>query len=216
MNSSQFYHHPSDIIIISDGVDSIKLALQEFLEYESSYSLPLPNISRLYIPDVRHSLSDGHNQTGGVMPWPEGDHYIANIQSYINQHNNKPITLEQAKIDKCLAIDNIAFSKIAGGILLFNTTMPSNGVNPNALISYNSGVSLPSGFYIKDINKHQVILTLEKLNALNNAIVQLHYLCDKNADILKQQVNDLTTIDAINTFDININWPEVPYTPTTG
>lgn len=209
---SQFFHHDG-LINIDDGINSLTISLAEFLTYEPTYTLLAPYITRFYNPGISHLLFDANNnQFFGGLPYAVGDGFIANLATYITAHNT-PDTLAQAKIDKKAAVDSLNGMKKLGHVLLFATEMFSSGVSPQQLISYNELAAVPAGFYIRDINNVDILLTLVNFNALNNGIVQLHNKCDINSDDLKDAIDALGTIAAVVAFNIDTGWPTVPYTP---
>lgn len=209
---SQFLHHDG-LIMITDGVDTLTISLAEWLTMEPAYTLSAPYVTRRYIPGVSHLLYDANNnQFPGVMPYTDGDTYIANLSTYITSHET-PTTLEEAKTLRKTEVDQVALEKKLGHVLLFSTGMLSHGVNSQQLISYNELGNVPVGFYIRDINNANVTLTLAQLNQLNNGIVQLHNLCDVNADALKDAIDALLTIPDVMAFNVDTGWPTVPYTP---
>lgn len=212
--TSQFYHHPDGFITIKDSSQSLMITLTEFLTYEPAYTLPAGFIARNYVPLVQHHLyKENGDQYGGPMPYTAGDTYISNLTSYINQHNNPPVSLPQAKADKKFAVDQLSNAKKAGYVSLFSTIMPSFNLDANQIISYNYLSAVPVGFYLRDTSNVNIPLTLLQLNEYNNGIVQLHNLCDVNADSLKDAIDVLTTVMDVQSFDITTGWPTIPYTP---
>lgn len=211
---SQFFHHPDGWITINNGVDSLMIRLSEFQIYEPGYVLAAPYTWQIYTPGVSHELHTATNQVGGEFPWTVGDGYIANLDDYIDEHNNPTLTLQEAKNEKILAVQDLSATFKMGGINLFTTTMPSSPqIDANALASYTLATSTPMGYYLKDEDGVHVPLTLAQLNDLNDAIVELYLLCAINVDDLTDNINALATVEDVEDFDINIGWPTVPYTP---
>lgn len=211
---SKFNHHPDGFITISDGVDTLQITLAEFLTYEPAYTLPSPYVGRQYIPAVKHVYykADG-SAVGASLPYTAGDGYIADLATYINEHDNPTKTLSEAKADKILALNSLAQTKKQGGINLFSTVMPTFGLNAQAIISYQLATATPVGFYLRDVNDVNVPLTLAQLLTYNDGIVELHQLCDVNRDDLEDDINALASVGAVDAFDITTGWPTIPYTP---
>ena len=211
--SDSYFLHANDTVTISNGSDTLQMTLDEFVGYEPGYVLDMPYISRYYIPTVKDELHTENAQFGGPVPWTEGDGYIASLMTYINQHNNPPRTLSAAKISKYASIDSMSQFTKGGNVLLFSTTMPSLPLDSNALISYQNLGNTPMGFYLLDISNAQVTLSLTQLNTYNNGIAQLYLLCNQNADALKSAVSALSSVGAVDAYDITTGWPTIPYTP---
>lgn len=94
-----FRHHPDGWLQIGGLV----LPLDEFLIEEPGYALPAGMIGRIYDPAAgRHALTDGANQSGGPVPWPEGDGYLANEEAYRTNYETRiappPRTFAEAAI----------------------------------------------------------------------------------------------------------------------
>jgi len=83
-----FKHHPDGLIYIG----ALVYPLTEFLLDEPAYSLPLEPpaiIGREYIPGKQHALFTSDTQLGGVMPWHDGDRYIANEAKYFSNYTQR-------------------------------------------------------------------------------------------------------------------------------
>jgi len=73
-----------DQISLSNDVITICLTLEQFLQFESDYSLPAGYQERIYIQgDYNHLITSTNSIMEDVVPFPEGDLYIANAQNYI-------------------------------------------------------------------------------------------------------------------------------------
>ena len=73
-----------DQISLSNDVITISLTLEQFLQFESGYSLPAGYQQRIYIQDQYNSLITSTDSiVEDVVPFPAGDVYIANAQNYI-------------------------------------------------------------------------------------------------------------------------------------
>lgn len=73
-----------DQISLSNDVITISLTLEQFLQFESGYSLPAGYQQRIYIQyQYNHLITSTDSIVEDVVPFPEGDVYIANAQNYI-------------------------------------------------------------------------------------------------------------------------------------
>lgn len=74
-----FIHHPDNLII----VNGVSIPLSVFLLLEPDYEgLPEGNISRIYNPNVKHSVSTGSLETPLPLQWENGDNYIEKSSLY--------------------------------------------------------------------------------------------------------------------------------------
>ena len=88
--------HTSDSIVIINGQQSIILSLEQFLEAEPSYALPLGFIQREYSPGLRHDLISVEGDVkSGRMPWELGDKFIEKISDYQNLKQLPPDVVEE-------------------------------------------------------------------------------------------------------------------------
>ena len=80
----KFLHNPDNWITIEDDSgNSLTLMMNEFVQYEPSYTgVPAPYIGRTYVQDVSHILYTSNTQFAGDMPWKPGEMYIANLATY--------------------------------------------------------------------------------------------------------------------------------------
>ena len=80
-----FQHHPDGIIYVRGTEKTYKDTPDNFAtDLGTTYDgLPDGSIGRIYIPTVRHILSDGSNETNQAVPWAEGDKYIAALDILI-------------------------------------------------------------------------------------------------------------------------------------
>jgi hypothetical protein len=101
-----FKHHPDGKIYINGFV----CTLEEFLTQRPDYLLP-DQIKVSTYDGLSHRLWDNDdNQSGGPVPWEEGDEYLANAEAIeaaiLASRESPPLTLEQEKNRKCVEIDN--------------------------------------------------------------------------------------------------------------
>lgn len=83
--------HASDSIVIINGQKSVALPLEQFLEVEPDYALPLGFIQREYSPGLRHDLISIEGEVrSGQMPWELGDKFIEKISDYQNLKQQTP------------------------------------------------------------------------------------------------------------------------------
>lgn len=71
-------------VSLSNDVITISLYLSQFLVFVPDYVLPADYQERDYVQDQYNKLytPDG-SVVEDIVPWPEGDVYIANAQNYI-------------------------------------------------------------------------------------------------------------------------------------
>lgn len=218
---ARFYHHPDGRIKIrntnSDNGE-LDVSLSEFLTFEPGYALPAGFTAQEYIPTVKYTRYKGSTQYGAPIPNATLDGYIANLASYINQHNNPPRTVEQAQAAKIVELNEVNAAKKAGHILLFGKEFFSSMLNANQIIQYQIALMTPVGFYINTVTGEQYATTLAHLLTLNAGIVELYLLCDQNYDALAIAIGELETVEEVDDFDIITNedfpWPTVPFTPS--
>jgi hypothetical protein len=74
----RFQHHPDGLITINDFIYPLK----EFQIDEPAYALPEGYIGREYVPGERHFLFTSNRADPQPPTWPEGDGYIANVETY--------------------------------------------------------------------------------------------------------------------------------------
>lgn len=109
-----FRHHPDGLIFLG----AVQLPLKPFQAQEPNYALPAGAIGREYIPNERHILFDGYSQWAGDLPWEEGDRYLSKVADYqasVEASNQAPLTLEQLKVQKLAALDDLCTAAISGG-----------------------------------------------------------------------------------------------------
>lgn len=86
----QFKHTQDNYIIINDGLLELIITLDQFLQVEPEYSLPLgriarePIIGREYMPDKHNRVYTFANEMFMEKDWEEGDRYIKNLAKYNN------------------------------------------------------------------------------------------------------------------------------------
>ncbi|CAB4143970.1 hypothetical protein UFOVP459_4 [uncultured Caudovirales phage] len=71
-------------ISISNEQITISITLAQFLEFVPDYVLPSGYQQRDYVQDQYNKLyTPDESVVEDIVPWPEGDVYIANAQNYI-------------------------------------------------------------------------------------------------------------------------------------
>lgn len=82
----QFHHHPDGLIYLRTDHGVYEDTVEHFEQDAGSYSgLPPGMIERRYEPEQYHVLvSADYGQTGGVMPWTEGDGLLAAFEQIIH------------------------------------------------------------------------------------------------------------------------------------
>lgn len=213
------FKHANDFIHIDDGLGEIVLPLSFFMIQEPLYNLPAPYIIRHYVPPTFHSLGDGKSRFGGSLPYTEGDTYISKKDLYETAYYNylNPIpTLEEAKIIRISEVDDYSYN-IKLGKVIYNTNTYFSRNNfldkiKNEFERFTRIGSLPVGFYVSDENYAQISFTvLSNLSDLIDKILELWYLCDVNDDYHRTQINALSTVSAIQSYDFTTGWPAVPF-----
>jgi hypothetical protein len=215
---SYFQHLSESAITISNGTVSLTVPLSTFLQFEPLYVLPtfIPAlIGQYYQPGVKHTYSTAQDTFDAPFPWADGDYYISKVAQYIDQYAtlNSAYTLQTAKNIRECALLSYSRSIKLGGINFKSTVFPSVNLDANELLSFENQAEVPTSFYVLDIYGNEVAFDLNDLQDLNNYISTLHLLANVNAHNLSISIEELTTIQDVENFDISANWPTIPYTP---
>ncbi|MBP2657165.1 MAG: Carboxypeptidase regulatory-like domain [Firmicutes bacterium] len=115
--STMFQHHPDGWVYVR-GESSIYCDTPDNFATDlgAAYSgLPDGYISRIYVPEKRHVLSDGNNETAQTIPWSDGDTYIAALDALIAKQTTRAIKVEITVTDSSgTAIEGATVSYSAG------------------------------------------------------------------------------------------------------
>jgi len=80
-----FQHHPDGWVYVRGESETYCDTPANFAtDLGGAYEgLPDGYISRIYIPETRHVLSDGTNEVAKTIPWTDGDTYIAALDTLL-------------------------------------------------------------------------------------------------------------------------------------
>lgn len=213
-----FFHSPDDNITIDDGAQSVTMSLATFKILEPAYALPVTPanvIWQRYEQGVNHELhTSTHAQSDGAYPWTDGDRYISNVSTYLDQYNNPTEDLATAKDMGVTELINVYNTKLGSGITLFSTTMPSHASITDDVISYNSAGDVPGSYYLKDMSGTEQTITLTQLNQYHDAIVEMRWALRQVYDDIYDSIQAAVDIPAVEAIDLNAGWPSLPFVPT--
>lgn len=165
-----FQHHPDGRLLI----DGQGITLQEFNEHEPAYALPDGAIGRVYIPGQRHTLTDGQTQWGGPMPWPDGDRYLADAETYQPAAPPEP-TLDELKATKKREIETARDAAIDAGVsysgYAWQTDKQARENITGTLTAVVAGVPLPADFTWRTEDNQDVPMDAAGLTALAGTVL---------------------------------------------
>jgi len=123
--STMFQHHPDGWIYVRGASETYCDTPANFAtDLGATYSgLPTGYISRIYVPDTRHILSDGSNETAQSVPWSDGDTYISKLDTLLANQTTRTTIVEITVTNSSgTAIEGVAVSYSGG-----STTTDSSG-----------------------------------------------------------------------------------------
>jgi hypothetical protein len=222
--ATQFRHiAPDNWIYIADGGVESVYPYSWWITQEPTYTLPAPYIYREYIAGEGgyhrvHTDNTQFNAPEG-FPWVAGDLYISKKAQYDAAYAdfiNAPVTLEEAKT---LKINNLTtkWAEIRNGGVVYNTLIyPSHSTSFMRLnedwLNTLRGWVLPVDYYVNTSDFTQIIFTQIDLENLLTKIQELYYLTNLNFDTHRANIMALTTVDAVEAYNITTGWETVPYT----
>lgn len=210
-----FRHHPDGHI----HIDELYMPLSFFQTQEPLYNLSAPWIERYYDQPNLHILRNKETQEGGILPYTDGDSYIAKKAIYAAAYEayiNPEPTLEEAKIIKISELSGYASNKKSGKVIYSsNTYLSIKNFLERIMHEYEKFArvgSLPGGYYILDETDIEISFTLlSDVEDLIDRIIELHYECDKIEDNHRKNINALLSVESTQSYDFTGGWPTTPY-----
>jgi hypothetical protein len=219
----EIHQHPDGLVFVRvqevtyvDTPENLALDFGEALP-------PLPEGAddRIYAPGVRHALmhSERGFVGGGPMPWDVGDRLIAKVaDAVVAQHNrrNPPPTLEQAKVQKSLAIE-AEFQRRTREPITFmghqwhaDDQAVQNIMGVVLMIVAGVAVPDPRPWTPKDAPFSPVQMTHAELVGLGTAIAMRKDALFTAKRQKQQEILALGTVAAVIGYDIVSGWAGYP------
>jgi hypothetical protein len=226
-----FRHNVADGRIYIDnntGVES-GYPYSWWITQESAYTFPDGAAFVMYteggVSGQSYYIKNGNQYALPLDPWPAADAYIAKQTVYDADYATyigTPTTLAQAQAQKIVQLAT-EMSEIRQGNVLF-TPDDTQYTFDSGIVHYarlkeerdyaDYLTDVPEGYYVNDTTSPisvEVSFTYTNLKDLVALIENLYYLCYLNYDEHYAAIQALTTIVAVQAYDVTTGWPTTPF-----
>jgi len=214
-----FRHAGNSILIIDSMTQSTYPADWWIANEEVGYVTPENLVEHIYQQGIMNRIYTFTGQVDGDMPWVNGDTYISKKAIYDAAYFKYIHTLQQLKDIKKAEIDAYSNGTVKeGGVVFYSVTYPSHITAYDRMFrqhaKYTRDLGVPVGHYVLDIAGVHQSVNLTEHEDLLDIIIELHVLCDVNADAHKEAVQALATKESVISYDYLTGWATLPYDPS--